>query len=288
MLAVLFHRVGLGDVLEICLAARPELLALAFVLYATGQVVSAIRWHALTSGVGFAVPTIECVRIYFIGMFFGLAIPSTLGADGARTLYLGREPPGATRALSSVVFDRWLGLVSLVAIAVLALSIGPSEDLPAPLVSAILALGGGLLVAWVLARPAVRLLPSESRLRGLVERDLAPYFRDGRLLARATALSLVVHGIQIVTQKVLTDSLGLSVPFEFVAIYHPLVVLASAVPITIGGFGLREAAYAYLLPHAGIASDDAVALALLWWAVGATGGLLGGLLYATSASPGKG
>ena len=57
-------------------------------------------------------------------------------------------------------------------------------------------------------------------------------------------------------------------------------VLATAIPITIGGFGLREAAYAYLLPHAGIATDDAVALALLWWAVGALGGLCGGVLYA--------
>ena len=238
--------------------------------------------RALAGGVGFALPTIEYVRIYFIGMFFGLAIPSTLGADGARTLYLGRGPPGAARALSSVVFDRWLGLVSLVAIAVIALLLGPSGELPAPLVTTILTLGVGLIAAWLLARPLARLRPPESKLRRLVDEDLAPYFADGRLLARATALSLGVHGIQIVTQKVLTQTLGLDVPLEFVAIYHPLVVLVAAVPVTLGGFGLREAAYAYLLGHAGIASDDAVALALLWWAIGAVGGLFGGVLYAAS------
>ena len=71
VLAVLFHRVGLDDVLEICLAARPELLALAVLLYASGQVLSALRWRALASGVGFRIPTLEYVRIYFIGMFFG-------------------------------------------------------------------------------------------------------------------------------------------------------------------------------------------------------------------------
>ena len=91
----------------------------------------------------------------------------------------------------------------------------------------------------------------------------------------------MVHGLQILAQKLLTDALGLSVPLEFVAIYHPLVVLAAAIPITIGGFGLREAAYAYLLPLAGIASQDAVALALLWWAIGAISGLAGGAVYAT-------
>lgn len=285
VLAVLFQRVGLGDVLEICLRARPHLLALAFGLYAAGQVVSALRWRALAQGVGFAVSALECTRIYFIGMFFGLAIPSTLGADGARTLYLGRRAPGQTRALSSVVFDRWIGLVTLVAVAVVALLVGPSGDLPRSVVASIVALGLALVIGWWLAPRLARFLPEESKLRRLIEDDLTPYFGDRPLLARALLLSFGVHGIQILTQKVLTGSLGLDVPLGFVAIYHPLVVLAAAVPITIGGFGLREAAYAYLLPQAGIAPDDAVALALLWWAIGAAGGLVGGVLYAASPAP---
>lgn len=284
VLAVLFYRVGLVDVLEICLRARPERFAAAFALYTTGQVVSALRWRALAHGIGFGTGVVACVRIYFIGMFFGLAIPSTLGADGARTLYLGREEPGQARALSSVVFDRWVGLVTLVAVAVGALLLGPSGDLPEGLVGAIVGIGALLLVGWWIAPRLARLLPDGARVRQLIEHDMAPYFRDRRLLLQAIGLSLLVHGIQIATQKILTDALGLEVPLGFIAIYHPLVVLASAAPITIGGFGLREAAYAYLLPHVGIAPDDAIALALLWWAVGALGGLVGGVLYATSTA----
>lgn len=283
VLAVLFRRVGFVDVMEICLRARPELIGAAFALYAIGQIVSALRWRLLAHGVGFTTSVVAFVRIYFIGMFFGLAIPSTLGADGARTLYLGRNEPGQARALSSVVFDRWVGLVSLVAVAVGALLLGPSGDLPEGLVGAIVGLGLLLVAGWWLAPRLSRFLP-KARTRQLIEEDLAPYFRDSGLLARAIGLSLVVHGLQILTQKLLTDSLGLDVPIGFVAIYHPLVVLASAIPITIGGFGLREAAYAYLLPHVGIAPDDAVALALLWWTIGAVGGLIGGVLYATSRS----
>lgn len=285
VLAVLFYRVGLVDVLEICLRARPELFAGAFGLYATGQIVSALRWRALAHGIGFGTRVVECVRIYFIGMFFGLAIPSTLGADGARTLYLGREEPGQARALSSVVFDRWVGLVTLVGVAVGALLLGPSGDLPEGLVGAIVAIGAILIVGWWIAPRVARLLPDGGRVRRLIEEDMAPYFEDRRLLLNVIGLSLVVHALQIATQKILTDALGLDVPLGFIAIYHPLVVLAAAAPITIGGFGLREAAYAYLLPHVGIAPDDAVALALLWWAVGALGGLVGGVLYATSAAP---
>jgi uncharacterized membrane protein YbhN (UPF0104 family) len=284
ILTALFWQVGLVDVLATCLRANPWLLLGAFSLYVVSQTVSAVRWQSLASGVGFAVPLRRTVRIYFMGMFFGLAIPSTLGADGARALYLGQNHPGRARALSSVIFDRLVGLVTLVSVCVGGLLLGPRGELPRSLVLLLVGAGLGLVVVWLLAPLLARVLPKGQRLRTLIEDDLVPYFRDPKLLVRAIGLSLSVHALQIATQKVLTDALGLSVSLGFVAIYHPLVALAAAIPLTIGGFGLREAAYAYLLPHAGIRPDDAVALGLLWWAIGALGGVLGGLLYASEPS----
>jgi hypothetical protein len=215
-------------------------------------------------------------------MFFGLAIPSTIGADAARALLLGRTPPGRAVALSSVLFDRMVGLVMLVAVAVAALVLGPGDRLPRGLHVAIVAIGSGLVALWLVAPAASRLLPAGSRPRRLVAEDLAPYFRSHALIAGAAARSLGVHGLQIASQALVAGALGLRLPLGFVALYHPLVTLAAAVPLTIGGFGLREAAYAWLLPLAGVAPDDAVALGLLWWAVGASAGLLGGVVYLLS------
>ena len=278
ILGALFHRVGIGEVADVLGQAQPIWLAIAAALYALGQLVSALRWRGLASSVGFMRPLSSYVRVYFTSMFFGLSIPSTLGTDGARTLALGGHPPGRARALSTVVFDRALGLITLVAVAVAALLLGPGGDLPGALTVAILTLGTLLVLLWFLAPRLARRLPPERRLRTLIENDLAPFFANRRLLGTSILLSLTVHGVQILAQKCLIDALGLAVPLGFVAIFHPLVVLAAAVPITIGGFGLREAAYAYLLPLVGIAPDDAIALALLWWAVGAAWGLVGGLL----------
>jgi uncharacterized membrane protein YbhN (UPF0104 family) len=266
-------------VLEVCLRARPLWFGGGVALYLASQVVSAIRWHRIARAVGFATVRGACIRAYFIGMFFGLAIPSTIGADGARALLLGRDPPGRARALSTVVFDRLVGLATLFAVAVAALLLGPTGALPRSLVAAVTALGSALVLAWAAAPRVARLLPAGARLRRLAEEDLAPLFRDRSLVAAAVALSFGVHGLQIAAQKLLTEAIGLHVTWGFVAIYHPLVALAAAVPLTVGGFGFREAAYAYLLPHAGVAPDDAIALGLLWWAVGALGGLLGGIVY---------
>ena len=278
ILGALFYRVGIDEVADVLSQARPAWLAVAAGLYALGQVLSALRWRGLARSVGFVRPTSSFVRIYFTSMFFGLAIPSTLGTDGARTLALGARPPGRTRALSTVVFDRALGLITLVAVAVVALLVGLGGDLPTGLTAAILTLGTLLVLLWFLAPRFARRLPSGGRIRPLIENDLAPFFANRRLLGVSILLSLAVHGLQILAQKSLIDALGLSVSLGYVAIFHPLVVLAAAVPITIGGFGLREAAYAYLLPIVGIAPDDAIALGLLWWAVGAAWGLVGGVM----------
>jgi uncharacterized membrane protein YbhN (UPF0104 family) len=282
VLAVLLARFGVRDVLEVCLRARPLELLIAFAIYFASQLLSALRWQWLARGVGFEVGFLRCARFYLIGMFFMLAVPSTLGADAARALLLGRSPPGRAMALSTVAFDRLIGLVSLVGVAVVAILLHPDADLPSSVNWGIIIGGTAIVAGWLATPIGARRLPSESRIRRLVALDLAPYFRDHRLLLRAFALSSGVHALQIASQYALALSLGLVVSPLFVAVYHPLVALAASIPVTIGGFGLREAAYAYLLPRAGVAPDDAVALGLLWWAIGAVSAVVGGIVYALS------
>lgn len=282
ILGLLASQIGLAKIGDVLASAEPAWFLLAFLSYNTGQVVSALRWRQLAQAIGFRTPALPMVRFYFIGMFFGIAVPSILGTDGTRALYLGQQEPGRARALSSVIGDRVVGLVTLMAIAALGLALGPRGDLPPLLALGLGALASASLLAWLLTPTLASRLPAGSRLRTLVQGDLLPLFRHPALLSRAFLLSTTVHLMHIAGQKALTEALGLDVSWGFIAIYHPLIVLATAIPITLGGFGLREAAYALLLPFAGIAADDAVVLSLLWWMVGALGGLLGGVLYAAA------
>jgi len=281
LLALLFTRFDFTSILRVCLRATPGFFLAALALYLASQAVSALRWRNLARGIGFRARLPECLEFYAIGMFFGLVVPSTIGSDAARALYLGERPPGRTAAFSTVLFDRLIGLVMLAAVAAVAL-LGPNADLPVSLELGVVVVCLGLTASWFSIPLIARLLPPGQRWRRLVEEELLPFFRDRALLGTAALLSLGVHVLQIVSQKLLTDALGLHVPFGFVAMYHPLVALAAALPLTIGGFGLREAAYAALLPYGGINADDAIALGLLWWAVAALGGLGGGLVYALS------
>lgn len=282
LLALLFTRFDFTTILHVCLRATPAYFAGALLLYLLSQVVSALRWCNLARGIGFRTTFAECLEYYTIGMFFGLVVPSTLGSDAARALYLGEAPPGRAAAFSTVLFDRLIGLVMLAAVAAVAL-LGPHADLPVALELGVVGICLSLTAGWFSVPWIARMLPPGQRWRRLVEEELLPFFRDRALLGTAAMLSLCVHLVQIVSQWMLTWALGLKVPFGFVAMYHPLVALAAALPLTIGGFGLREAAYAALLPYGGIDADDAIALGLLWWAVAAIGGLGGGLVYGLSS-----
>src|SRR5207244_2735510 len=53
-------------------------------LYVLTQVVSAVRWQMLSRPLGFEQPLSHYVGFYFIGMFFNLFLPTSVGGDVVR------------------------------------------------------------------------------------------------------------------------------------------------------------------------------------------------------------
>jgi len=281
--AYVLTRVSPGDLVATMRRVHPGTLAAAVLLYLLGQGLSAIRWSILGRAVGLYRPLLDYVRFYAIGMFFNLFGPSTLGGDAVRVMYLGR---GQRRMLAagSVLFDRISGLAMLVALAA-GVQLVYHPRLPRALYTTVASAGLVLLVGWIACPWLVRVLPREQRLRRYVEEELAPFWRDGSLLAWAAVLSLVFHVSQVTVQYLLGLATGVALPFWYCLVFHPLVVLATALPVSLGGFGVREGGYVLLLGRIGVPASQAVVLSLLWFAVTAVAGLLGGLVFVTDPRP---
>ena len=277
--AYVLTRVSPGDLLATIRRVHPNLLGAAVVLYLLGQALSAFRWSILGRAVGLERRLVDYMRFYAIGMFFNLFGPSTLGGDAIRVMYLGR---GRRRMLAagSVLFDRVSGLVMLVALAAVA-QLVYHPRLPRALAATVSSAGLTLLAGWIALPRLVRFLPPEHGIRRTVEEELAPFWRDGSLLASAAALSLVFHVSQVAVQYLLGLATGVALPFWYCLVFHPLVAVATALPVSLGGFGVREGGYVLLLGRIGIAPSEAVALSLLWFGVTAVAGLLGGLVFVT-------
>ena len=74
--------------------------AAAFGVLIAAQVVSALRWRWLARPLGFGGPLRRYVGFYFVGMFFNLLLPTSVGGDAVRAVYLnagaGRPVVGST------------------------------------------------------------------------------------------------------------------------------------------------------------------------------------------------
>ncbi len=279
---ILLH-VGRADLWAALAAVRPQDLVLPFALYLAGQVLSAIKWSALGASVGLERPLRDYVRFYFIGMFLNVFGLGTIGGDVARGLYLGdgRRP---ALALDSVVFDRVSGLAILMALGAIALLAFPQYRLPWLLSAACIALGFALVVGWWICPRLVGWLPVDNRVRRRVQDDLAPFWNDSRLLARVSLLALVFHFSQVAVQYLLARAAGASLPFSYCLIMHPVLSVMLALPISLGGFGVREGGYLYFLGLVGVGAPVAVTMGLLWWLMTALGGVVGAAVFVASGA----
>jgi uncharacterized membrane protein YbhN (UPF0104 family) len=258
-------------------------LLLPLGLFLAGQVLSALKWSLVGSSVGLRRPVVEYVRFYFIGMVVNVFGVSTIGGDVVRALYLG-EGRNAALALNSVLFDRVSGLAILMALGALALLAFPEYRLPWALSVALTAGGVALAVGWWTCPRLVRLLPVRNRFRRLVECDLAPFWRDRRLLVQIGALSAIFHLSQVGVQYLLARAAGTSLPFSYCLVMHPVLSLMLALPISIGGFGVREGGYLYFLTRVDVDDSIAVTMGLLWWLMTAVSGAIGGLVFVASGA----
>jgi uncharacterized membrane protein YbhN (UPF0104 family) len=262
-------------------------------LYIVAQVVSSERWRRLAVPLGFGGSPLRYVGYYFVGMFFSLALPTSVGGDVARAWYLStqdnRSPKRSLEAILSIFAERLSGVVMLVVIACVA---APLSPVPLPeWVTASVALIGAATVAgmmvglWLVARGSSSPLPrsgGEGRLGAFARlRAVIGIYRSEPRLMFGTALySLAVQGLNVVVVAAIARALGLVVPFEYFAVAVPLITLLTLLPVSVNGMGLREWGYVLFLHPLGVSNSGAVGLSVLAFAATSlVPGLLGAGVY---------
>jgi hypothetical protein len=252
------------------------------------QLLSAARWRLVLGGDA-APPFGYLFRIYLVGFFFSLFLPTSVGGDAVRAVSVSRASRRPAWAVSSVVFERMLGLAAM-----FALLFGGALVAPAVFRRAV----DGVGVAWsptpaqgaitvavlaLLGLMAARLLRRSERVRS-VAADAAAVWTGlaarPRSLAAAVGVSLGVQATYAAAWLVLAFALRLPVPALGFLVLVPLVSIAAMLPLTVSGIGLREGAWVLLLAPYGVAAADAVAFSLLYFASMLAVGAAGGALFA--------
>ena len=279
---------------------RPGYFLAAVLLYLCAQVVSGLRWRLLARAQGFDGSRLRYIAYNFIGTFFNLALPTSVGGDVARAWYLGRGSGKGSQAVLSVLADRLNGLYVLIGMAFLAALVVPLP--PWALAFVLLSAGvaaAGLALLWLASRERQRPEPCQNppvadasgsptgwqkRWHEMAD-ALAFYRRSPRLLGSATLLSLAVQLLNVLLVWCLAGAVGAPVPLAFCFVLMPIVILLTLAPVSVNGMGVREGATLLLLRPLGVADGQAIALSLLWFSVFLAAGLTGGVWWLTGRLP---
>jgi len=273
LLAGVVYYVDLSAVWQRLSAINPLWVVAAITVLAAGYVLCGLRWAWMAKGLGLPVSRRRKVRLYFLGMFASLFLPSTIGGDVVRGILLakgeGRAGIGLLAA-ASVVLDRVNGMYALVLLLTICLLF---FDWPATVWfgwgALLLGMWGGLLLyPWLHAR-----LPA--RLARLQELPLhMPEFQ--RMWWKSLPVSFLFQMLIVQAHFFLGMAVGLEMAWEAYAVMVGMVGLMAILPISLNGFGVREAGYVGFATYFGGSSEAATAMAALWVIVLAITALPGG------------
>lgn len=282
LLAGLAWRMDWRQVAGVFAQLRLELWLAAVAVFLLTQFVSAARWSILSTPLGLRRPFRQFVGFYFIGMYFNLVLPTSVGGDVVRGWYLERHTGRRRTSFLSVLIDRLSGLVVLIGLAAAATLLSPVPLpiwIPLSVAAAAGGIGTGLLSLPYLARR--RFLGDKfAALAGELRAAL-----PSLLWPAPVALSIMVQAANVLLVWLLGLGIGLEVPGGYYWILVPMVSLLTLIPVSINGMGVREAATVLFLNHLGVGEGAAVSLSVLWFSVFGVASLLGGVVYICGRFP---
>jgi uncharacterized protein (TIRG00374 family) len=283
LLGVLLARTPLANVVQRIAAVSPEaLLACAGLLLLT-FVATAVRWRIILQQLGANARTASSLRYTFVGGFFNQLLPSGMGGDVLRVWYAREFGLSTGRALASVFIDRLLGMLAIVAIVIIGvpavLWMKPSAQLATAAIAGVVLLASGIAVFLSLdafARPLESLLHrlAPDRIRAVTLRLVAAAAWSARSSRRillawpygpiAMAISIGVQLLVGLSVFLLFRSVGQSVALIEVLYLFAFVQLLSMLPISFAGWGLREGAMVVAFQLAGVPSETALGISILF------------------------
>ena len=224
-----------------------------------------------------------------IGAFFNQTLPSSIGGDAVRLWLVNRTGAGWRAATYSILTDRAIGLIALALIIVASLpwSYGMIADRNGRIALVFVdfaALAGGLAFlllgylpwSWLKSWWPTKHIHACSLIANKVIFDR----RSGPKIA---VLSLSIHVLAVVIAWCAVRSIAASASFEQLFMLTPPIMLITMMPISIAGWGVREATMMVAFGYAGLAQTDGTVVSILFGAVYFIVAALGGLVWIFSA-----
>ena len=268
----------------------PSLFVLAVFFFLLSNALGALQWYLLLQAQGLQINFRQAVVFYWIGAFFNNVLLGNISGDALRIYDVMRLTGEGSGGAAATFMDRFIGLLATCTLALVAyLLVDEVRELE--LVTALVPIWLGLVVflamglsrrvgSFIEDRLLAPILPGRlAALVGRLRQSVVVYRHRIPLLAGVWLLSLTVQLSRILVYWSAGLAVGLDPGVTYFVAFQPVAAIVAALPISIGGLGVRENILVELFTSVGAEGSGAFAMSLLGYAAGIVASLLGGIAF---------
>jgi uncharacterized membrane protein YbhN (UPF0104 family) len=294
LLVLLFSRIDVANLWASARQASLVWMAIALGFYAVSILVMVWRWSLLLDAQDVSMPFPALFGSMSVALFFNNFLPSNIGGDVVRISDTAKVARSKTLAALVILADRTMGMMGLVLVAAMGVSLvaSPVGRAPLPVWPSWLWAGftSGMLVAglvlwspggvgWML-RPLTVLHPEWVGGRiGSLTATLQRFRSHMGAIVICFAGAVIVQVMTVAFGWAVARALGIPIgPFDL-AVVVPLAGVVQMIPVSVNGFGIREATYSLYFTRIGLPIESAILLSLTSTALVMLYSLTGAAVY---------
>ena len=291
LIVFLLSRANLPELVAVLKSANVWWFLVALLVEFIRVLISSYRWQILLSAKKIHNSLGSLISFYMVGYFFNMLLPTVWGGDVVRTYELAKYSERAADSIASVLVERTLDLVGLFVICWVSLAVFGLKRFEGtnilPIISGlsmtvlflvVLLFNRRLMEKLISLGRIIKWWDTEAKLRGTYDSllELALYRRS---LGTAFGVSLIYQFVGIISAFLISQALGLGVPFSFFLVVMPIIWVIMMIPISIAGLGVRESAFVFFFAQHGVPTESALLLSLLFFSLTLVLALVGGSIY---------
>ena len=265
-------------------------LTVAVILSMLDNMLLTYKWNLLLKVRNKFVSFWRLLAINMIGGFWGLFLPSSLSTDVVRGYYLVKTTSDKAISVTSIFVDRLFALLALLVFVSVALLFAGDilKDLH---------LGYYIFCFFVLM--GLGLITFNSKRFATLLQNFNKKFKDNRIIKNVIKLrsavieynnypltlllsfllSLLIQLFRVFWYITIAWSFGVHIPMVYYFIFCPLIIVVLMIPVSIGGFGVREGSFVALFTLAGMSLDEAVIISFTSSLIANIATISGGVVY---------
>lgn len=251
-----------------------------------------LRLAVILSNLGISISLLWLWLSHLRSNFVTILLPGNLAGDIYRAIALARSSQQGLPSISAIAIERISGVAAMSVLALAGLAYG-AYRIPLPYFSNfinsnsaiwLLSFVGAcaLAIVWLTRSPRAlqhvwfqKLASPVQQVSGYFAYSLLNAYELGKLLSISLLFQLGIVGWYFAIAR----AMGIEVSLPLLIVIIPLVELLLLLPISIGGIGVREAAFSVLLVPLGLAQEEAISFALLSFTLLTFTRILSGLAF---------